>query len=187
MWAHVPLLPRRFSRTASRFIPAGSARAAAGAAGDALELRLNVTQAQLVAAGLGPVGFSVRATNNKQEPQSEQTLVFYGASAPPSDAAAVKGAVHGLHGTGLEVHGKSLDPAAFHQDVVAPPLDPMDTYSLRVFVDRSVIESHVNGRLSATVRAYPQADDATNAFVINRGDRPVLVDSVEIWGMGSIY
>ena len=145
-----------------------------GAAGDALELRLNFTVAG-DAAAFGPVGFSVRATADTPAARSEQTLVFYG----PSSAAH--------NGTGLEVRGTSLDAGAFGVRLAAPPLEPQRAYSLRVFVDKSVIESHVNGRLSATARAYPLSGDATHAFVINRGGQPVVLDSVELWGMRSIW
>ena len=158
-----------------------------GAMGDALELRLNFT----VREGRGHdltllpvVGLSVRATSSGSSSvaagQSEQTLVLYG----PSSSAR--------NGTGLRVLGASRDPGAFSVNVTAPPLrvPPSSleaTYSLRVFVDRSVIETHVNGMLSATVRAYPLSDDAKHAFVVNRGDVPVVIDSLEVWGMGSIW
>ena len=62
-------------------------------------------------------------------------------------------------------------------------------YSLRVFVDRSVIEAHVNARLSVTSRAYPlRAKEAIHAFVINRSpSHAIVVESVEVWGLGSIW
>jgi hypothetical protein len=50
-----------------------------------------------------------------------------------------------------------------------------------------VIEAHLDGRLSATVRAYPQSAAATRAFVINRSERPIVVDSVEVYGMRDIW
>ena len=65
-----------------------------------------------------------------------------------------------------------------------PPDDPI---SLRVFVDRSVIEAHVDGRLSITARAYPASTEATHAFLINQAAHAVVVDSVEVFGMGSIW
>lgn len=150
----------------------------APAAGDAIELRLNASHAALAAAGFGPVGFSVRATAGTSTAQAEQTLVYYGAAANASTSQS---------GSGLEVYGTSRDPHAYAQDIVARPLKPQPTYSLRVFVDKSIIESHVNGRLSTTVRAFPLAEDAINAYVINRGTLPVVIDSVEVWGMRSIW
>jgi sucrose-6-phosphate hydrolase SacC (GH32 family) len=143
-----------------------------GTTGDALEIRLNATHGASVA--FAPLGVSVRATRGLLSNESEQTLIYFG------------------NGTGLEVHGTSRDPHAYSQDVVAPPYDgfasdPSYVHSLRVFIDKSVIEAHLDQRLSATVRAYPSSKAATHAFVINRGERPVRVDSIELWGMMPIF
>ena len=144
----------------------------AGARGDALELRLNVSGAYAAGAGL-----SVRATNATTP--GEQTLVYF----LPGD----KG------GIGLMVASSSADKSSHSGNIVAPypelaDAGPEHVYSLRVFVDKSVIEAHVDARLSATTRAYPlRAAEATHAFVINRSPRPLTVESVEAWGMGTLW
>lgn len=167
-----------------------------GASGDALELRLNVSGGVEAVAG---VGLSVRATANsttavarQHEQVQEQTLIYF-----------LKSDNNSL---GLMVSSSSADKNAHTANVVAayprtelgletPPSDTgrqgnreNSVYSLRVFVDKSVIESHVDARLSVTTRAYPlQAADATHAFVINRSPKPVTVESVEVWGMRSLW
>jgi hypothetical protein len=162
-------------------LPAGSnTRIAlpAGATGDALELRLNMTVGRSV--GLGPVGVSVRATADAagMNMSAEQTMIVYSAN--------------GASGAGLSLQGVSHDPGAWRQSFAAPPLDDHlasaeHAFSLRVFVDRSVIEAHVDARLSATARAYPSSLEATHAYLVNQADRSVVVDSIEVFGMRSIW
>ena len=75
-------------------------------------------------------------------------------------------------------------------DFAAPPLPPTaDTtaHSLRVFVDKSVVEAHLDARLSITTRAYPLSEEATHLALVNDGKRPVQVESATVWGMRSIY
>lgn len=160
-----------------------------GASGDALELRMNVTGGVDTVAGLG---LSVRATANlttasgMRDGQPEQTLVYFLRSNNNS--------------LGLMVASSSADKNANSGNVVAPYPDDAPSsgtttqeerghvYSLRVFVDKSVIEAHVDARLSVTTRAYPlRAVEATHAFVINRSARPLTMESLEVWGMKSLW
>eukprot|EP01047_Picozoa_sp_COSAG01_P043024 COSAG01_NODE_3796_length_5688_cov_4.251208_2_plen_237_part_00 len=204
----------------------------AGAAGDVLELRLNVSSAETAK---GRVGLSVRATNGTKP--AEQTLITFVSStyggvqqqqqqqqqqqevADSQSTAITEGVVAGQGPippapeavrTGLQVVTTSADVHARPVNLVAvypddelvqpsprspspapeqPQQPPQQQYSLRVLVDRSVIEAHVNARLSVTSRAYPlQADKATHAYVINQSpSHAVVVDSVEAWGLRSIW
>ena len=162
----------------------------AGAVGDALELRLNVSSSETAK---GRVGLSVRATNDTQP--GEQTLILFTSSAYEGEQR--QKAASPLR-TGLHVLSASADHNAGFDgaiDLVAPfpddaqPLPSQHVYSLRVFVDRSVIEAHVDARVSVTSRAYPlRAKEATHAFVVNQSPtHAIVVESVEVWGMGSIW
>ena len=159
----------------------------AGAVGDALELRLNVSSSETAK---GRVGLSVRATNDTQP--GEQTLILFTSSAYEGEqrqetASPLR--------TGLHVLTTSADHNAEAVSLVAPfpddaqPSPSQHVYSLRVFVDRSVIEAHVDARVSVTSRAYPlRAKEATHTFVVNQSPtHAIVVESVEVWGLGSIW
>ena len=99
---------------------------------------------------------------------------------------------------GLHMNTTSADPNARGcscwlcncNRFAAPPITdvpPSPTHTLRVFVDVSVIEAHLDARLSISSRAYPRSDDATHLFVVNRGAQAAVVDSVAVWGMRSIW
>jgi len=63
----------------------------------------------------------------------------------------------------------SRDPRAFAdaQSMAVPPYD--EPLSLRVFLDRSVIEIYANGRHCLTSRVYPTRDDAVGVSRAGRG------------------
>ena len=71
------------------------------------------------------------------------------------------------------------------------PVGSVGKYSLRVYVDKSVIEAHMNGRRSITARFYPlDMSPLTGAFglkVCNDAATAAMIDSIEVWGMQSIY
>ena len=161
----------------------------AEAVGDALELRLNVSS---VETAKGRVGLSVRATNGTKP--AEQTLIVFTSSTYDGEQQGGEERQEeastplrtGLHviPTSADVHATAVNLVAAYPDDEAP-----QKYSLRVFVDKSVIEAHVNARLSVTSRAYPlRAEEATHAFVVNQSpSHAIVVDSVEVWGLGSIW
>ena len=64
-------------------------------------------------------------------------------------------------------------------------LDPGEPLSLRVFVDRSIIEVYANRRLAMTARAYPARDDSTGVTLECRGGAAVQL--VEAWDMASMW
>ena len=65
-------------------------------------------------------------------------------------------------------------------------LAPGETLSLRVFVDRSVVEVFANGRQCLSVRVYPGREDSTGVSLISRG-RATEVTRFDAWRMRSIY
>ena len=148
-----------------------------GATGDALEVRLNFSQ-PAAASDVGPIGLQLRRTADG----SEGVNVTYEG---------------GCSASGLVVSTMSKDPLSQGQQVrKAPsvPTVPGVLYSLRVFVDKSVIEAHLGTPAvvrSVTTRHYPLNLDAkSGAFglaVMNAAAMEVVVESVEVWGMRGIY
>ena len=60
-----------------------------------------------------------------------------------------------------------------------------DTVTLRVLVDRSVIEVYVDQRTVMSLRAYPAENDA--GFRLDAADAPVEVSRIQVWRMKSIW
>jgi sucrose-6-phosphate hydrolase SacC (GH32 family) len=57
--------------------------------------------------------------------------------------------------------------------------------TIRVFVDRSVIEVFAHGRVCKTIRTYHAPDDNVDVVrLLARGGR-ATVESVDVWQMGS--
>lgn len=53
---------------------------------------------------------------------------------------------------------------------------------LHTFIDKSMVETYVNGKQSVTTRTYPARDDADGLRIFYVGD--VTVRSMEVWEMG---
>lgn len=147
-----------------------------GAVGDAVEIRVNFTRRDNDAT----LSVETRRTADGRE---RATVTF----AVDGAAATVAGPV---------VETVSRDPASQGTQIRSAtgslPLGADGKVSLRVFVDKSVVESHLNARRSVSTRFYPlDLTPGTGAFglrVVNSGARgPVKIDSVEVWGMRSIY
>jgi len=77
----------------------------------------------------------------------------------------------------------SRDPGAFGdpQSMAVPPYD--EPLSLRVFLDRSVIEIYANGQRCLTSRVYPTRDDAVGVSARAEGGR-AEVASLSAWELG---
>jgi len=77
----------------------------------------------------------------------------------------------------------SRDPRAFAdaQSMAVPPYD--EPLSLRVFLDRSVIEIYANGRHCLTSRVYPTRDDAVGVSARAEGGRAEIA-SLSAWELG---
>ncbi len=61
-----------------------------------------------------------------------------------------------------------------------------ETLKLRVFIDKSVVEVFVNGKLALAVRVYPSRKDAIGVSLRSQGQDSKL-KSLEAWQMKSIY
>ncbi len=63
-----------------------------------------------------------------------------------------------------------------------------ENIKLRIFVDRSMVESYLNGLKSLTTRAYPTRADAKGIRLwANANSNTVVVKSLKIWAMNSAY
>jgi len=67
------------------------------------------------------------------------------------------------------------------QSMSVPPHD--EPLSLRIFLDRSVVEIYANGRHCLTSRVYPTRDEAVGVSVVAEGGRASLT-SLSAWEMG---
>jgi beta-fructofuranosidase len=88
----------------------------------------------------------------------------------------------------IDVSQASLSP-----DVASrtPEIGPLflknnEPLSLRVFIDRSIIEVFANDRQCLTLRAYPTRPDSTGVSVFARGNDAKLV-SLNAYQMRSIW
>jgi fructan beta-fructosidase len=63
-----------------------------------------------------------------------------------------------------------------------------ETVKLRMFVDRSMIETYLNGLKGLTTRAYPTRTDAKGIRLwVNSAESTVTVRSLKVWPMSSAY
>ena len=137
-----------------------------GSVGDSLEIRLNFSTV------VGKIGVLARQTADGTEGirvlyDGELTLTTE--SRNPND-----------HGAGhFSDAGEALAPGT------------VGKYTLRVYIDKSVVEAHLNARRSITTRFYPlDLNATTGAFGVklyNDANVTATVDSIEVWGMRSIY
>jgi len=65
-------------------------------------------------------------------------------------------------------------------------IEPDEDLTLRVFIDRSVVEVFVNGRQCVAVRVYPEREDSTGVSFRSQGQDAKLT-SLDAWQMKSIY
>lgn len=65
-------------------------------------------------------------------------------------------------------------------------LTPNETVSLRVFVDRSVVEVYINGKQCVAIRVYPGRADSTGVSIRSQG-RDIKLLSLDAWQMENIY
>lgn len=125
------------------------------ARGDAIEIVATFTLAD------ASVGLLVRATDDR----AEQTIVRY----DPTTQELV-----------LDTTRASLDVDAYGTETRLAYVPTGETITLRVYVDRSVIEVFVDDQIALSGRVYPTRDDADGIAVIGT-DR---IASLAIWEMG---
>ena len=88
----------------------------------------------------------------------------------------------------LNTSESSLDPAAriMPDEILNLPKERSEDLEFRIFVDRSVVEVFVNGKVVLQSRVYPSRDDSVGiAFTALRGN--AMVEKIDVWGMGSMY
>jgi len=88
----------------------------------------------------------------------------------------------------LDTSYSSMLPDALSRAPETAPvaIEPGENLSLRVFIDRSVVEVYVNGKQHLAVRVYPGLDDSTGVSLRSQGRGAKLV-SLDAWRMDSIY
>ena len=84
----------------------------------------------------------------------------------------------------LSVDATNSGPAHLPQDVEKAPfmLDSNEALTLRVFVDKSVVEIFANGRQAISRRIYPSRFDSLEVHIFSKGG-PLTVHSFESWEM----
>ena len=95
----------------------------------------------------------------------------------------------------VEREQSSLDTAVSHdvpaiQQIVrnAPlHLAPDEPIQLHIYLDRSVIELFVNGRITLSTRIYPTRPDSVGLRLFCHQGAPVQLTSLDIWQMASIW
>jgi beta-fructofuranosidase len=65
-------------------------------------------------------------------------------------------------------------------------IEPDETLTLRVFVDKSVVEVFVNGKQCIAIRVYPGREDSVGVSLRAQG-RDAELTSLDAWQMRSIY
>jgi beta-fructofuranosidase len=58
--------------------------------------------------------------------------------------------------------------------------------TLRIFVDKSVVEVFVNGKQCVAVRVYPERTDSVGVSLRAQGKDAVL-QALDVWQMATIY
>lgn len=94
-----------------------------------------------------------------------------------------------MHGT-LTIdtnNSTTLENVAIRPPEVAPVLvSKNETTTLRVFVDKSILEVFVNGTQCAAVRVYPGREDSVGVSIRSIGGDSKLL-SLDAWQMANIY
>ena len=94
----------------------------------------------------------------------------------------------GVSSLQIDVSASSLSGDVFARSPEIGPIDlpDGDALTLRVFVDRSIVEVFANERQCLTVRVYPERDDSVGVSAFARGGGARLA-SMEAWQMRSIW
>ena len=162
--AEIEALRRKHFRAADITVADGSVVPIADAGGDCLEIAMEADVSEARAFGL-----KVLCSSD----ETEQTVISYSRE----DAILsldVERSSRGSDMVGREPQSSRLD------------LAEGEALSLRVFVDRSIVEVFANDALCLTKRVYPQREDSTGIRLFaNGGD--VTVRRVETWQLDTIW
>lgn len=130
--------------------------------GDMLEI-----QVELEPVRASQLGIKVRCTPDGEE----ETLLYYDFNEAKLLVDRTKTTLHpgekcrGVQGGKLELLGENL--------------------KLHIYLDRSMVEAYANGLKSLTTRVYPSRRDALGLEIW--GDGELIVKSMEVWDMQSIW
>ncbi|EES73881.1 glycosyl hydrolase family 32 [Paenibacillus sp. oral taxon 786 str. D14] len=130
--------------------------------GDILEI-----QVELEPVRASQLGIKVRCTPDGEE----ETLLYYDFNEARLLVDRTKTTLHpgekckGIQGGKLELLGENL--------------------KLHIYLDRSMVEAYANGLKSLTTRVYPTRRDALGLEIW--GDGELIVKSMEVWDMQSIW
>lgn len=84
-------------------------------------------------------------------------------------------------------HSSILPDALSRAPETAPVyLEPDENLSLRIFIDKSIVEVFVNGKQCVATRVYPARDDSIQVSLEARGNAMRLI-SLDAWQLKSIY
>ncbi|WP_373229357.1 GH32 C-terminal domain-containing protein [Cohnella sp.] len=123
-----------------------------------------------IAPGLAnEVGISLRRSPNAEE----ETIIYYKRSSKEFFVNRTRSSLN----PDVEkwFHGGTVDIGT-------------ENIKLRILVDRSLVESYLNGQKALTTRAYPTRSDAKGIRVwANSDTNTVTVKSLKVWAMNSAY
>lgn len=157
-------LRREHRSPAPRTIPAGEELVVDEAAGRAIEVAATIDPADA-----GEVGLSVLRSRDGRE---STDISYY-----PATSALELDTTNSTTRTDVTSRPPEQGPLSLGED---------EPFSLRVFVDRSIVEVFANGRQCLTARVYPDREDSTGLSVFaHRDDAEVL--SMDIWEMSPIW
>jgi len=84
-------------------------------------------------------------------------------------------------------HSSTLPDALSRAPETAPVyLEPDENLSLRIFVDKSIVEVFVNGKQCVATRVYPAREDSIQ-FAVGTQGNAIRVVSLDAWQLKSIY
>ena len=160
----VRTLRREHVQVTDMTVADGSVMAVRDAGGDCLEIAVEVD-----ASAVREFGVKVLCSPD----ETEQTVISYSRESSTLS---------------LDVEKCSLDPTVVGREAQSArlDLDEGEPLSLRVFVDRSIVEVFANRVVCLTKRVYPLRADSTGIRLFaNGGD--VVVRRMETWQMDTIW
>jgi beta-fructofuranosidase len=88
----------------------------------------------------------------------------------------------------IDVSASSLRADVFARTPETGPLalQPSELLTLRIYVDRSLVEVYANDRQCLTIRVYPTREDSRGISLFARGSSAQLL-SMDVWQMRSIW
>jgi beta-fructofuranosidase len=120
---------------------------------------------------------------------SEVTAVRYDWTAHELTLDTTRSSLNAADAVGRQ---RQIAGVGLHEGLAAAVTEPPfslaegENLSLRVFVDRSIVEVFANERSCLTARVYPTRQDSVGVSVAAEGGQAGLV-SADVWAMASIW